>query len=104
MLDIVKGYLITLGELLTFIAFGFFISEYGLSNLYEQAGISYMGNIGKLWFGISLSLFCVYSIISHRSKGKSQELLKGRIGSKSFYVVFVFSIYTVLSPLMEGTF
>ncbi|QST01333.1 hypothetical protein IMZ31_07170 [Pontibacillus sp. ALD_SL1] len=102
MLKVLKGYLVTIAELLVFIVIGFFISEYGLSFAYEQAGISYMGNIGKVWFGISLSLFCLYSIITHRSKGESHELLKGRIGSKTFYVVFVISIYTVLAPLFEG--
>lgn len=101
-MDVWKGYVVTVAELLVFIVIGFFISEYGLRFAYEQAGISYIGNIGKVWFGASLSLFCLYSIITHRNKGKRDELLKGRVGSKTFYIVFVFSIYTALSPLFHG--
>ncbi|MCD5322413.1 MULTISPECIES: hypothetical protein [Pontibacillus] len=101
-MEIVKGYAVTIGELFLFIAIGILVSEYGLRFIYEQAGISYMGNIGKVWFGISLSLFCLYSIFKHRRSEGKQRLLRGRVRSKTFYVVFVFSVYTVIAPLFEG--
>ncbi|SDH64505.1 hypothetical protein SAMN05216352_10258 [Alteribacillus bidgolensis] len=51
-----KMYAITFVEILIFLA------EKLLRNLYESAGIVYVGDV--VWFGLCFFLFCLYSLFS----------------------------------------
>ncbi len=61
-MDIWKMYAVTFVEITDFLSLRFFLAENLLRNVYESAGIAYVGNVGVVWFGLSFFLFCLYSL------------------------------------------
>lgn len=101
-LAIWKMYVITFIEIIIFLFIGFFCTEKGLSRVYESYGIEYSGNIGSVCFGISLLLFCLYTIVRSFISSTDSPLLKERITSFTFWIVFIWSVYSVFSPFIKG--
>lgn len=95
-------YAVTGIEIIFFLAIGFFLTEKVLSNVYEHAGIAYSGNIGVVWFGVSFILFCLYTLLRTYIFAKNSPLLNERITSLTFWVVFICSVYFVVSPFIRG--
>ena len=95
-------YVITFVEIIIFLVVGFLLTEKVLSNIYESAGIAYLGNVGVVWFGFSFILFCLYTLFRTYVLSKKSPLLNERITSLTFWLVFVWSVYSVFSPFVKG--
>ncbi|MGF2614422.1 hypothetical protein FZC84_14340 [Rossellomorea vietnamensis] len=96
-----KGYLVTIIEIILFLVFGFLLTENFLKNIYEGAGIRFIGNVGVVWFGLSFMLFGLYTIILS-SVAKESRLLKERLTSKTFWVIVIASAIGVFVPFFLG--
>ncbi|MBH0173888.1 hypothetical protein IHV09_09975 [Fictibacillus sp. 23RED33] len=97
-----KMYISTIIEILVFLLIGFFLTENVLRNVYENVGIAYLGNVGIVWFGLSFFLFCIFTLICYSFLGKKSPMLKDRITSLTFWIVFVASAYAVFIPFAKG--
>ncbi|WP_088034657.1 hypothetical protein [Evansella clarkii] len=97
-----KMYGITLLEIINCLIVGFLIMHYILSEVYENAGIAYIGNLGGVWMGVSFMLFCSYTLIRSFVLTEKSLLLKDRITSVTFWIVFVLSVFAVFSPFVRG--
>jgi hypothetical protein len=63
MMNDIRMYILTIIEITIFLFIGFFLSQYGISKIYEAMGILYLGNIGVIWFGLSFVLFSLYTLL-----------------------------------------
>ncbi|ADC52333.1 hypothetical protein BpOF4_21689 (plasmid) [Alkalihalophilus pseudofirmus OF4] len=97
-----KMYAITFVEIIIFLVVGFLLTQKVLSNIYESAGIAYLGNVGVVWFGLSFLLFCLYTLFRTYILSKRSPLLNERITSITFWIVFIWSAYSVFSPFVKG--
>ncbi|MDQ0297761.1 hypothetical protein J2S78_000169 [Salibacterium salarium] len=97
-----KLYAITVVEIIIFLTIGFILAESVLSRIYENVGIAYMGSVGNVWFGLSFLLFCLYTLFRSFVLPKKNYLLKERITSLTFWIVFVLCIYAVTYPFIKG--
>ncbi|UNL83239.1 hypothetical protein [Priestia koreensis] len=95
-------YLQTFLELFIFIVIGFFFTQYVLRFAYERAGIAYNGNIGVVCLGAAFLLLCTYTILRIAIVKKPTPLLAARMRSLTFWLVYIFGIYSVLSPFARG--
>ncbi|TFD99424.1 hypothetical protein [Jeotgalibacillus salarius] len=96
-----KMYLVTVIEIILFLVVGFLLTDIVLKNVYEGAGIRFIGNVWVVWFGLSFMLFGLYTIVlSYVSK--ESQLLKERLTSKTFWVIFVASTAGVFVPFFIG--
>lgn len=101
-MNISKMYFITVIEIIIFLFVGYFLSELVLSEIYESAGIPYVGRIGVIWFGISFVLFCVYTLFRSYFLKQQTPILKDRISSATFKFVFLLSLIAVFYPFVFG--
>ncbi|PAE43442.1 hypothetical protein [Bacillus sp. 7884-1] len=97
-----KAYAITILEILVFLVIGFILTENVLRTIYENFGISFMGNVWVNWFGVSYLLFFLYTIIRGLFINKNNNLLRERITSIVFWVLFIGSVYAILIPFVKG--
>lgn len=88
-------------DVIIFLFVGFILTETVLSKVYESFGIVYFGNVGVVWFGLSFILFCLYTLIRTYILSKKSLLLSERITSLTFWVVFIWSVYSVFSPFVR---
>jgi hypothetical protein len=95
-------YVYTFIEILVFLIIGFFLSEKVLSKIYESVGIVYLGNVGVVWFGVSFLLFCLSTLLRNFLFSKKSPLLNERNTSLAFWLVFIWSVYSVVSPFLRG--
>lgn len=101
-LAIWKLYAITFVEIIIFLVLGFILTEEVLSKIYESAGIAYLGNVGVVWFGLSFLLFCLYTLFRTYLLSKKSPILNERITSFTFWIVLIWSVYSVFSPFVRG--
>ncbi len=73
-----------------------------LRRIYEGFNIAYMGNIWTVWFGLSFLLFCIFTLFRRFILSNKSPLLKERITSLTFWIIFVLSVYGVFSPFVTG--
>ncbi len=97
-----KAYAITILEILVFLVIGFILTENVLRTIYENFGISFMGNVWVNWFGVSYLLFFLYTIIRGLFINKNNNLLRERITSIVFWVLFIGSAYAIFIPFVKG--
>ncbi|WP_053367870.1 hypothetical protein [Bacillus sp. FJAT-27245] len=97
-----KIYLITISEIILFLVVGFLVTNNVLKNVYESAGISFIGNVWVVWFGLSFILFGLYSIGLFFFVSKENQLLKDRLTSKTFWLIVLASIVGVFVPFFKG--
>ncbi|MGM0752450.1 MAG: hypothetical protein ACQET6_10975 [Bacillota bacterium] len=96
-----KMYLVTIIEIILFLVVGFLLTDNVLQNVYEGAGIRFIGNVWVVWFGLSFMLFGLYSIILS-FVSKESQLLKERLTSKTFWVIVFASTVGVFVPFFIG--
>ncbi|MBY0149477.1 hypothetical protein [Neobacillus niacini] len=96
-----KMYLITLIEIILFLIVGFLLTDNVLKNVYESAGIRFIGNVWVIWFGISFMVFALYTIILS-FVSKENRLRKERLTSKTFWVIVTASIVGIFVPFFIG--
>ncbi len=101
-LPIWKGYLVTLIEIICFLVVGFILTDFALSKLYESVGISFVGNVGSVWVGLSFILFSLYTLFKTYVLSHKSPLLIGRINSLIFWMILILSVYSVVSPFVRG--
>lgn len=97
-----KMYLITIIEIILFLIVGFLVTDNVLRNVYESAGISFIGNVWVVWFGLSFILFGLYSIALFFFVSKENQLLKERLSSITFWLIVIASIVGVFVPFFKG--
>ena len=73
-----------------------------IKNVYEGVGISFIGNVWVVWFGISFFLFGLYTIVLSFLVSKGSQLLKECLSSKTFWIIFIASIVGVFVPFLIG--
>lgn len=95
-------YFITLLEMIIFLTVGFLLTDNVLKNVYERVGISFIGNVWVVWFGLSFFLFGLYTIVLSFLVSKESQLLKERLSSKTFWIIFTASIIGVFIPFVIG--
>lgn len=100
--EMMKLYVITIIEIMIFFVVGFFLSDNVLRRIYEGFDIAYMGNIWTVWFGLSFLLFCLFTLFRRFVLSNQSLLLKERITSVTFWIVFILSVYAVFSPFVTG--
>jgi hypothetical protein len=96
-----KMYLVTIIEIILFLVVGFLLTDNVLKNVYEGAGIRYIGNVWVVWFGLSFMLFGLYTILLS-FVSKESRLLKERISSKTFWGIVIASSVGVFVPFFIG--
>lgn len=96
-------YTVTLIEIIIFIVIGSIISEGLLKHVYQRFGVSYTGNIGVVFLGVSFLLFCLYTLFRTYILSVKNALLKERMTSFTFWIVFIWSAYSIFSPFMRGS-
>jgi hypothetical protein len=79
-----------------------FYTDNVLKNVYEGVGISFIGNVWIVWFGLSFFLFSLYTIVLSFLVSKESQLLKERLSSKTFWIIFIASIVGVFVPFIIG--
>ncbi len=89
-------------EFITFFISGFLFTYYILSSMYKDVGIDVLGNIWVNWFGVSYFLFALYTIIAGLLIKKNTIYFTQRLQSKTFWFLFVISIYTIFIPFIIG--
>ncbi|MFJ7662399.1 hypothetical protein ACIQXW_08360 [Lysinibacillus sp. NPDC097162] len=87
---------------LVFLVIGFTVTDNVLRTIYENFGIIYSGNVWVNWFGVSYLLFFLYTIIRVIFINKNHNLLKKRIASIIFWLLFIGSVYAVFIPFVKG--
>ncbi|MEK5332700.1 hypothetical protein [Lysinibacillus sp. FSL W8-0992] len=87
---------------LVFLVIGFTLTDNVLRTIYENFGIIYSGNVWVNWFGVSYLLFFLYTIIRVIFINKNHNLLKKRIASIIFWLLFIGSVYAVFIPFVKG--
>ncbi|MEI5906669.1 hypothetical protein WAK64_06310 [Bacillus spongiae] len=97
-----KIYVVSISELIVFLLLGLFLTVNVLRNVYENAGINFMGNVWVVWFGLTFILFGIYTILLSILISKDSPLLKNRLSSKTFWVLFIASIFGVFIPFFTG--
>lgn len=98
----IANYFITLLEICIFLIVGFLLTDNVLKNVYENVGISFIGNVWVVWFGVSFFLFGLYTIILSFFLSKNNQLLKERLSSKTFWIIFIASIVGIFIPFVIG--
>lgn len=93
---------IRLLELITFLISGFLFTYYVLSNIYKDVGIDVLGNVWVNWFGVSYFFFVLYNIVAGLLIKKNAIYFTLRLKSKTFWFLFVVSIYTIFIPFAIG--
>ncbi|QNK87887.1 hypothetical protein H7992_22455 [Sporosarcina sp. resist] len=93
---------ITFFKVLIYLAIGFILTENVLGVIYEDFGISFMGNVWVNWFGLSYLLYFFYTIIRVLFTNENNQLFKKRMKSKVFWVLFIVSAYVVFIPFIKG--
>ena len=101
-LSVWKTYAIIMFETLVFLVIGFILTENVLRTIYENFGISFTGNVWVNWFGVSYLLFFLYTIMRGLFINKNNNLLKKRITSIIFWLLFIGSIYAIFIPFVKG--
>lgn len=101
-LPIWKAYVITFIEIIIFLVIGFILTENVLRVVYENSGIRFMGNVWVNWFGVSFLLFCLYTVFRGLLISKENILLKERMKSILFWLIFIGSVYAVFIPFLRG--
>lgn len=100
-MSIRKMYLVTLIEIIIFLVVGFLLTDKVLKNIYESAGIRFIGNVWVVWFGLSFMLFGLYTIILFYAL-KESRLLKERLSSKTFWIIMIASAIGIFIPFVLG--
>ncbi len=86
-----------------FLVIGFTLTNNVLRTLYEKFGISFSGNVWVNWFAVSYLLFFLYTIIRWLFFNKNHNsLVKKRIQSLIFWLLFIGSVYVVFIPFIKG--
>ncbi|KAB7668716.1 hypothetical protein [Bacillus sp. B1-b2] len=96
-----KMYLITTIEIILFLVVGFLLTDNVLKNVYESAGIRFMGNVWVVWFGLSFMLLGLYTVVLS-FVSKESRLLKERLTSKTFWLIVIASTVGVFIPFFIG--
>lgn len=96
-----KMYLITLIEIILFLIIGFLLTDNVLKNVYERAGIRFIGNVWVIWFGLSFTVFALYTIVLSFFS-KENRFPKERLTSKTFWVIVTASIVGIFVPFFVG--
>lgn len=96
-------YIVTFLEVVLFIVIGSITSETLLKYVYEGLGISFTGNIGVIFLAVSFLLFCLYTLFRTYLLSIKNMLLKERVTSLTFWLVFIWSAYSVFSPFIRGS-
>lgn len=96
-----KMYLITIIEIILFLVVGFLLTDNVLKNVYESAGIRFIGNVWVVWFSLSFMLFGLYTVVLS-FVSKESRLLKERLASKTFWVILIASTGGVFIPFFIG--
>lgn len=73
-----------------------------LKTIYETFDISFTGDVWINWFGVSYLLFFLYTIIRGLIINKNNVLLKKRITSIIFWLLFIGSVYAIFIPFVKG--
>ena len=81
---------------------GFILAENVLSSVYESLGMFYSGNEGTVVFGLSFMLFCSYTLFRRYVLSQKSPLLDERMTSLTFWLVLIWSVYSVVSPFVKG--
>jgi hypothetical protein len=89
-------------KILVFLVIGFILTENVLREIYENFGISFVGNVWVNWFGVSYLLYFLYIIIGVLFINKNNHLFQERIKFISFWVFFIGSVYVVFIPFIKG--
>lgn len=89
-------------KVLIYLAMGFILTENVLGVIYENFGISFMGNVWVNWFGLSYLLYFFYTIIRALVINENNHLFKKRVRSTVFWVLFIASVYVVFIPFIKG--
>jgi hypothetical protein len=97
-----KYFFVTGIKVLFFLTWGFIITVYVLSRIYETFGIPFLGNVWVNWFGVSYLLYFLYVFIYGILTKKTNSLLKERLTSFIFWIVLIASIYVVFIPFFIG--
>jgi dolichyl-phosphate-mannose--protein O-mannosyl transferase len=102
-LSVWKIYTIRMFEILVSLVAGFILTEYVLRFIYESFGIHFIGNVWVNWFGVSYFLFFLYIVICELiNVKKNNYLLKKRITSIFFLILFIGSVYVIFIPFVKG--
>ncbi|AEI40518.1 hypothetical protein [Paenibacillus mucilaginosus] len=87
-------------ELIIAFIIGLILTINVLPPVFEYFGIDFTGNVWVNWFGVSILLFSLSSIV--RWKIKKTNLLNERITSILFWLLFAASVYVVFIPFVKG--
>ncbi|OAB32796.1 hypothetical protein PMSD_17680 [Paenibacillus macquariensis subsp. defensor] len=89
-------------ESIVFLAIGLLLTVNVASKIYESFGIEFIGNVWVNWFGVSYFLFVLYTVITGLFIMKNTIYFKQRLKSKSFWFLFIGSIYIISIPFVKG--
>lgn len=93
---------IRLIECMIILVIGLWVTNSILKPIYEQYGISLLGNVWVNWFGVSYLIFVWYSLLLGLSLTKENNFYKQRITSTFFWVLCMGAIYVVFVPFVKG--
>jgi len=87
--------------IIIFLVVGYIFTVSILSVIYENIGVLFRGNVWVNWFGVSYLFFFLYTVTRYMFN-KDYHLMKNRMTSILFWILFLVSVYVIVIPFIKG--